>query len=53
MDETTGSEDAVLFGEHVRLEPLTPSHTDGLVAAANAADPENPPYAGQVESKPR
>jgi len=42
MDETTGSEDAVLLGEHVRLEPLTPSHTDGLVAAATAAAAADP-----------
>ncbi len=30
------SSDPVLSGRHVRLEPLTPAHADGLVAAAVA-----------------
>ena len=33
------TDDFVLFGKHVRLEPLEPRHVDGLVAAATA-DPD-------------
>ena len=42
MAATKGTGDLVLLGNHVRLEPLSPSHTDGLVSAATAAAAEDP-----------
>jgi hypothetical protein len=47
-------EDLILRGAHVRLEPLAPSHIDGLVRAAGA-DPSlycwSPAPQGAAETK--